>query len=90
MIHSCLRAVIEIPPISLGRRRTKRISYFPMPITQLVYPPKFANDLLAISPGYYGRPERQRRKQFSCNIYFLGGPGAMRTVANSKLRESQI
>ena len=56
-----------------------------MSVTRLVYPStppppqkkkNFANDLFAISPGYYGRPERQRRKQFSCNIYFWGGPGA--------------
>ena len=53
-----------------------------MSVTQLVYPStappppqkkNFANDLFAISPGYYGRPERQRRKQFSCNMYFWGG-----------------
>ena len=52
-----------------------------MSVTRLVYPStppppqkkNFANDLFAISPGYYGRPERQRRKQFSCNIYFWGG-----------------
>ena len=74
MIHSCLRAVIGIPPISLGRRRTKRISYFPMPITQLVYPPKFCKRF-ACNFSWVLRSSRETASKAILMQYIFWGGG---------------